>query len=231
MPESFQEQQKKLIVEYEQSISKGNIKSTFVAMQKDYANDGQICLTSVVFVPENISDKINKEVIEPLRHYDPDQYFYPVESLHLTIKNIRTINNPPLFDAKDIEKVDKLFSEIIPQFSKFNFAVEDVVIFPTSMSVAAFSDRILWDLVSSLDKGLKEIGVPDNKKYTSNSVYFGNITLCRFTKKPNDKFVKEARKFRNYKIGKMKVEKINLITCNAVCYPKSLKIISEYKLR
>lgn len=200
-------------------------------MQKDHAKDKQRCLTSVSFVPENISNKIIREVIEPLQQYDPNHYFYLTESMHLTLKNIRTVNNPPLFDAKDIKKVDKLFSEIIPQFPKFDFTVEDVVIFPTSMSVTAFSDRILWDLVSSLDKGLKEIGVPDNKKYTSNSVYFGNITLCRFTKKPNEKFVKEARKFRNYKIGKMTIEKINLITCNAVCHPKSLKIINEYNLR
>lgn len=230
MSESFQQRQKKLVYEYEQSIQSGNVKPTVVPIQKDYANDKQQCLTSVSFVPTDIAKKIIKEVTEPLRQYDPNHYFYPPESMHLTIKNIRTINDPPLFNTKDIERVDKLFAETIPQFPKFEFAIEDVVVFPTSMSVTAFSDRILWDLVSALDKGLKEISVPDNKKYVSDSVYFGNITLCRFTKKPNDKFIKEAREFRNHKIGKMKIEKINLISCNAVCHPNSLKIIGEYKL-
>jgi|SRR3989339_678378 len=231
MTNDYFSQQKHLVKEIETSLLKGVRKASTVEMQKDYTNDDQICLTSVVFVPKNISQKITEDIVRPLQKIDSDQYYYPLDSMHLTIKNVRVIKNPPSFNEEDIRKVDKLFSELIPKFPKFEFSIEDVILWPTSIAVMGYCGKTLQKLVTALDEGLKEIGVPDNKKYISDSVYFGNITLCRFTKKPNEQFMEEAGKFRNYKIGKMKVEKISLISCNAVCHPSSRKIIGEYELR
>jgi len=223
--------QKVLVKELENIFIKGESKSTVVDMQKDYANNKQITLTSVVFLPKNITDSITKNIINPLQRIEPNQYFYPAASMHLTIKNIRTIHEPPIFNESDVNKVNKLFNDIIPKFQPFEFKVEDVLIFPTSISVMAYSDDILQKLVLALDNGLKEIGVSDDKKYLSDSVFWGNITVCRFTEKPSDLFIAEVKKMRNLKIGKFKVENINLITCNAVCRENSKKIIAEYKLK
>ncbi len=224
-------QQKALVKKLEDSFNKGAQKTTVIEMQRDYANDEQICLTSVVFIPSDVSNKIIQNVINPLRKIEASHYFYPPESLHLTIKNIRTINKPPLFTDSDIYKVNQLFNEIIPHFSTFEFNVEDVLVFPTSISVMAYSDEMLQKLILALDKGLKEIGVPDDKKYLSDSVFWGNITVCRFVKNPGNQFIAEVNKMRNLKIGKFKVEKVDLITCNAVCHPKSRKIMGEYELK
>ncbi|MDD5291281.1 MAG: hypothetical protein PHZ04_04190 [Patescibacteria group bacterium] len=229
-------QQKALVKKLENSFVQNNIKAnnnkvSVVSIQTDYANNNKICLTSVVFIPNDVSDRIILKVINNLKEIESHHYFYPDESMHLTIKNIRGIHQPPLFTEKDILKVDQLFKEIIPKFPAFEFKVEDVLIFPTSLSVMAYSNDTLQKLVLALDKGLREIGVPDNKKYFSDSVFWGNITVCRFTENPSPQFIDAAKKIRNLKIGEFKVEKVNLITCNAVCYPKSRKIIGEYELR
>jgi len=224
-------QQKSLVREIESSLLKGIQKATTVKMQKDYANDDQICLTSSVFVPENISQKITEDIVRPLQKIDYAQYYYPADSMHLTIKNVRVIKNPPSFSEEDMLKVDKLFTELIPKFPKFEFSVEDVVLWPTSIAVIAYCDETLQELVTALDKGLKEIGVPDDKKYASDSVYFGNITICRFIQNPSEELLEATKKLRNRKIGKMNIEKINLITCNAVYHPSSRRIIGEYKLK
>ncbi len=231
MSNNYLSQQKELVKQLEDSFSNGIHKSTVVEIQKDYANDDQICLTSVVFIPNDISSKIISNVINKLKEIEPQHYFYPPESMHLTIKNIRTINKPPLFSESDIHKVNQLFSEIIPRFPIFEFCVEDVLTFPTSLSIMAYSDDTLQKLILALDNGLQEIGVPDNKKYLSDSIFWGNITICRFTQNPGTQFINGVKKMRNLKIGKFKAEKVNLITCNAVCYPESRKIIGEYELR
>ncbi|OGH68995.1 MAG: hypothetical protein A3I29_01010 [Candidatus Magasanikbacteria bacterium RIFCSPLOWO2_02_FULL_44_11] len=228
MLDNYSQQQKTMVNELENTFANGNHKSTVVDMQKDYANDDQICLTSVVFIPNEISKIITDKIINPLRAIEPMHYYYPPDSMHLTIKNIRTINKPPLFSQTDIEKTQNLYSKIIPKFQKFEFNVEDAVLFPTSLSVMAYSKDTLKDLVLSLDKGLKEIGVPDNKKYLSDSVFWGNITVCRFTQKPSQEFIHMAKQLRNLKIGKFNINKISLITCNAVC--RSRQIIAEYSL-
>lgn len=222
--------QKKLVNELEKSFAQGKNKSTVVKMQDDYINDEQITLTSVVFIPSNISKKIIQNVVKPLREIEPEHYYYPPESMHLTIKNVRTINKPPLFNKSDIIKANELFNKIITQFPCFEFNVEDVLLFPTSISVMAYSNNTLQELVQALDKGLREIGVPDNKRYISDSVFWGNITICRFIKNPGNQFVETIKNMRNIKIGRFKVEKVSLISSNVVISPKSKKIIAEYML-
>lgn len=81
-----------------------------------------------------------------------------------------------------------------------------------------------------MDKGLNKIGIPDDKKYISSSIFWGNISLCRFTHEPNKTFVAAVKKMRNIKIGVMNVKNINLITCNAVCHPKTQHIVATYAL-
>ncbi|MBI1919130.1 hypothetical protein HYS29_00905 [Candidatus Microgenomates bacterium] len=104
MNPNYSLQQKRLVKQLEGSFIKDTHNSTVVEMQKDYANDDQICLTSVVFIPNEISSKIISNVINKLKRIDPQHYFYPPESMHLTIKNIRTISKPPLFTQTDIHK-------------------------------------------------------------------------------------------------------------------------------
>jgi 2'-5' RNA ligase len=234
MSENYSSQQKELVKQLEAFFA-GNTNKSMVAevveVQDDYVKNKRICLTSVVFPPAEITAKITTEIIDKLRAINPEQYFLPPESIHLTIKNIRTISDPPSFTAEDIVKVNKLFSELIPQYPSFEFKVEDVVLFPTSVSVMAYSDDSLQKLVLALDQGLKEIGLPDDKKYFSDSVFWGNITLCRFTKTPSEKFIAEVKKMRDLKIGKFQLEKVNLITGNAACYAGLRKIHGEYELK
>jgi 2'-5' RNA ligase len=228
--ENYLSQQKILIKDLEQSFRTNQYASTVVDRQKDYETDQQRCLTSVSFVPTNVSTSIVEKVIKPLRMIDPQQYFLNEASFHITIKNVRTISSPPLFNENDIVNVDKLFQEIIPQFNQIEFQIEDVILFPTSIAVMAYANRELQKLAFALDDGLKSIGVPDNKSYISDSIFWGNITICRFTEEPSADLIKAVKKMRNIKLGHFKVDEVNLVTCNSVCSPASRKMIGKYHL-
>lgn len=230
MRDEYSLRQKALVKQLEGSFASGVQKTSVVDMLKDYANDDQRFLTSVVFIPQEISYKILSHIIEKLKHIEPEHYFYSSESMHLTIKNVRTVHKPPLFSESDVLKVNQLFGEIIPTFPVIEFHVEDVLAFPTSISVMAYSNNTLQKLVSTLDKGLQQIGVPDNKKYLSDSVFWGNITLCRFTRNPGNAFMEEVKKMRTIKIGSFNAQKVNLVTGNAVLHPETRKIVSQYTL-
>lgn len=231
MLNDYLNKQKKLVKELKISYTLNNNAPTIIEIQPDYATDNQICLTLVTFIPPDITDKIYKNIIEPLKNIEPNHYYYPPESMHITIKNIRTIHWPPLFNGQDIKKADELFKKTIPQFPAFHFNIEDVILFPISLSVMAYSSDVLQKLIFALDAGLKQIGLPDNKKYLSSTVYWGNITLCRFISKPSKNFTNQVKKMRKLKIGQIKIKNIKLITCNAVCHPKTRKIIGEYQFK
>jgi len=231
MPDNYIHQQKQLIKKIEESLAAGKVQSTIVEMQKDYAHDDQTCLTLACFVPDDTADKIVNNIIDPLKIIEPDYYYYFPGSLHLTLKNIRTIHKPPLFTEEDIARVDKVFKEIIPQFPPISYYLEDLLLMPTSVSLMGYTMNILKKLVKTLDRGMNKIGVPDDKKYFSDEVFFGNVTLCRFTHRPSTPFVNKVQELKNINIGEVKIVEANLITCNAVCHPKTRKVISTYKFK
>lgn len=224
-------QQKKLVEGLKNSFAKNKVKSTTVEMQNDYEYDDRTCLTLISFIPRSISKKIEKFIIKPLKNIDTDHFYFPPVSMHLTIKNIRTVHKPPLFSNKDAVKVNQLFKKMIPQFPCFSYYLEDLVLFPTSLFLMGYCRDIIKKLVSELDSGLEKIGVPDNKKYLSSKILFGNITLCRFIHKPSVSFIKKVKELKNIKIGELKITEAKLITCNVVCHPKTRNIIASYKFK
>ncbi len=229
MKNNYSKKQKKLIQKIKSIISS---QKNGVQIQSDYVdqNDDRLCLSSLTFIPSKIGQKISRDIIEPLKKIDPDHYYYPLESLHLTIKNIRIIHKPPRFSKDDVMKADKLFREVTPKFSSFSFDLQNLMLFPKTVSLIGYSNETLGRLVQTLDAGLKDIGLSDDKKYFSDEVFFGNITLCRFKGRPKRELIVKIKELENISIGKFSIREVNLVVCNLVCNPKTRRIIGTYYL-
>ncbi|MBI2074857.1 MAG: hypothetical protein HYT83_03425 [Candidatus Levybacteria bacterium] len=227
---SYQQKQFQLFEKIEEKFKKGENPSTIVESLSDYASDSRICLTSVVFPPREIQQAIISKVIKPLKNADNRLYYYLPNSFHLTIQNIKSIANPPNFTNEEIEKVKKVLQSVVPRYKSFEFNIKGIFELPTSLSLRAYSDEILKYLVLELREELKNVGVYDNKKYASSEIFFGNISICRFTETPNNSFFEEEKKLKDVRIGKLKVAKISLITTNSVCHPGKTNIIEEFNL-
>jgi 2'-5' RNA ligase len=202
-----------------------------IPMRPDYESDRAVCLTSVVAIPIPVAQEIERQIIQPLRAIEPVHHYYAPEAMHLTIKNVQVVHDPPSFSEADIERVNRLFAEIIPRRRVFAFSLEQVVAFATSLSLIGYCGHELQELVQALDSGLKRIGIPDNKKYISDSVFFGNITLCRFVRPPSEQFLQAVRERQDAYRAELRVKEIRLISCNAVCARDSLHVWHTYRLR
>ncbi len=205
-------------------------KATVVPMKRDHRNDPAIGLTSVTFVPDGPGRAITHNIINPLRAIESVHYYYPPESLHLTVKNVRSVHNPPQFTAADVKKVDRLFAQVIPRHRSFSVQLEELVPFSTSLSLIAYSDDGLHRLVQALDAGLYDIGLPDDKRYVSREVIFGNVTLCRYVQPPSERFLNAVAEQARAFTAELRIEAVHLITCNAVCAPESLDFMASYWL-
>ena len=231
MIESYQEQQRRIVNQLKNS-SPAELPSqaTIVPMRADYTSDPALCLTSVVFLPMEIGQSIYQTIVEPLRAIEPEHHYYQPEAMHLTIKNIRNVHYPPRFTQIDIDAVDRLFSQIIPRYASFVISLEELVPFTTSVSLIGYSDQRLGELVQALDTGLKQIGLPDDRQYFSDQVFFGNVTLCRFVCPPSARFFEKLTWLATVYQGQLPVKQIDLITCNAVCLPEARTIWHSYLL-
>lgn len=230
MKNSYRDKQVQLIREIEEKFRRGETPSTIVTPQEDYATDNQICLTSLVLLSHNLREAIYEKVINPLKELDERQYFYLPDSLHMTVQNIRTINDPPLFTKEDIHKARAVFREIVAQYSPFSVSLQGLFSLPTSLSVCGFFDESTADLIRALRKGLADAGVPDNKTYASEDVLLGNVTVSRYTTDPNEKFLQKIEELKDIDVGTLEVNTITLLTTNSVCHPEKTTIIEEFSV-
>lgn len=201
-----------------------------VAPVDDYENDSRIALTSVHFPHSSLIQNINDQIIKPLKVVSPDHYYYPLDSLHLTIKNVRLINEPPTFNSNDIDKVKNVFEEVISKFHTFKTYFYRLILFPASLALVGTTDPELDLIHLELDHELKKVGVPDNKKYLNSRYFFCNITLVRFTSPLTLEYKRKINELSHtINIDPYEVDSATLLSCNATMNRR--QIIGSWKLK
>ena len=190
---SYQDNQKKVVDELEKQIQGSTLTFSTVTPVADYTNDPRICLTSVHFPRASLIDQIQQQIIEPLQNVESDHFYDPRDSFHITIKNIRVINDPPQFTPETIEKAKQVFSEVIPKHKKFNVYYYRLFLFPYNLALVGMTDPEMDVLHLDLDKKLIQAGIPDDKKYMNKQYFFSNMTLVRFYNPLSDAYKRKIK--------------------------------------
>lgn len=177
-----QQNQVKVINQLEEILNKNSSGVSTVSPTEDYEKDKRITLTSIHLPSDSLKESIQNSVIQPLKVMFPSLYFYSNEYLHLTIKNIRVISDPPNFTVKEIESAQKIFSKVIPKHKRFTVYFYRLLLTPNSIALIGTSDAELDQIIFDLDEELKKESIPDDKKYMNEKYFFCNITLVRFSK-------------------------------------------------
>lgn len=224
------EEQLAAIKQLEESSKQGKSLSTLVSSAPDFSVDKRRCLTAVYRIPNEIAEDIIRKVEQPLKQVDSRQYYYPPESLHMTVQNIRISSFPANFTEGDIRKVSSVFQKVVPHHQPISFEFVGLLEPPTSLSLIAVADENLMPLLQDLRPALEEAGVPDDKVYVSPRVYFGNTTICRYTTEPNQDFFETVKKLKDVKVGTVTVDKIELVTTNPVFHPDLTESIEIFSL-
>lgn len=224
---NHQQRQIEVIDNIEKQVKSDSIQFSVVASHADYANDKRICLTSVHFPHEALLNNI-EYIISSLKIIEPSYYYYPNSSLHMTIKNVRLIHEPPNFSKEDIEKAERVFSEVIPMHHSYQVFFYRLLLFKNNVSLIGTTDPELDAIVLDLDEKLREQGVPDDKIYANSRYFFSNITLARFPS-VSEKFRQKVEELSDkIKIPPYKVDTITLVTGNAAF--ANLNSIKTWKL-
>lgn len=220
-----QNKQKEIINQIEKQVNSDALQATAVIPVKDFAADNRICLTSVHFPMAHFTNMINATIIEPLKILFPHAYYYEPSSLHLTIKNIRVINDPPTFTSQDIETAKQVFNRVIPKHVAFNIYPYRLLLFKNNLALMSTSDEELDRIIFNLNTELDMAGIPDDKKYINNEYYFSNMTLARFGSISPTAFKNKVMELSSHlKLPSYCVDSVSLITGNAV-----MKKLTVYK--
>lgn len=228
-PSDYQRQQELLVEEIRTQLQRGSYGGTTVDRMAEYETDPAICLTSTTSLPSEFAKEIVREIISPLRMIQPGHYYYSLEQLHVTIKNVRVVHYPPRFSESDVDICRKVFARTVPKYVSYGFNLKGLLSFPASLAIVCYADEVHGKLVPELDRELKREGIADDKAYVSDSVFFGNVTVCRLTEAPLPEFLAYVEGLRDCMFGRFTVKSIDLMSCNAVY--KSRNVWGTYRLR
>ncbi len=223
-----QQKQIEVINEIEKQVNNNSLNFSTVSPIEDYENDSRICLTSIHLPKASLIARAY-EIINSLKEIESNYYYYPSDSLHMTIKSVRIINDPPHFTSDVVSKAEKIFSKIIPTHQKFKIYFYRLLLFPNNLALIGTTDPELDKIVMDLDGRLNEDNIPDDKQYSNSQYFFSNMTLARFSK-PSDKFRRKLEDLSSsISIEPYIVDSVTLLTCNAVL--KRRKIIKTWNLK
>jgi len=227
----FQKKQLALMRQMETMLAADSRVSTIVPMQTDFASDNQLCLSLNAFVPEAIAASIQNKLIEPLQRLDPTQYYYQKQSLHVTFHSIRIIHNPPTYSQKDIETSRGLLTKLIPSERPFPFVWHGVLALPTSVSVIVLITPRYNRFIHRIRHEFVRHGIPDDKKYFSDTMVFANTTICRYTHTPTPEFLKKLQTLKDTDIGSGVIDTVALVETNAGAHPSKTRVLGTYRCR
>ncbi len=212
-----QDKQIEIINQIEEQVKTDSLEATTVIPVNNFATDNRMCLTSVHFPAVQYTDNIYKSLITPLKNLFQNAYYYEPSSLHLTVKNIRVINDPPSFTVHDIETAKKVLNRVILKHMKFNIYPYRLLLFKNNLALMSTTDEELDRIILDLDEELKREGIPDDKKYINSRYFFSNMTLARFNTAPPGAFKEKIVEISSdLKLQSYCVDSVSLITSNAV---------------
>ena len=228
----YQKKQIEVVNQIESSLKERCLSFSTVSSVKDFENDPRTCLTSIHFLKPKLINQIYRLLINPLKLISPNHYYYQRSSLHMTIKGIRVINDPPHFNSEDIKKARMIFQETIPYCHQFKVFFYRLLLFPTNLSLIGTTEEERDRIAIVLDKKLGQAGIPDDKKYLNSRFFFSNITLARFDSPISNSFRKKVKALSG-NISKMfkpyTVDSVSLVSGNAVL--KNRKIFGQWLLK
>lgn len=214
---NHQLKQQEIVDQIALKIRNNSLSISNVSPVDNYSTDQRICFTSIHFPHQTLLNKVQDELISSLKKIEPTLYYYPNDGLHITIKNIRTISNPPSFTEKDINKAKKVFDDVISSHHKFSVYFYRLLLFPNTLALIGTTDEEFDNLISDLDKELKKSGIPDNKVYANNKYFFSNMSLARFNTSPSKEFKQKVEELsKSLLFEPYLVDSAALVTCNAV---------------
>lgn len=220
-----QQKQIEIINSIENQIKSDTLQATTVEPVLDFNTDKRMCLTSVHFPHEMFINSVYSSISLPLMKLFPSAYFYSQSSLHLTIKNIKVINDPPTFTNTDISQAIEIFNRVIIKHKRFTIYPYRLLLFKNNLALMSTTDDELDSIILELDEELSKAKIPDDKQYINPRYFFSNMTVARFGTAPPQDFINMVNYISSHlELDPYTVDTVSLITSNAV-----MKKLHEYK--
>lgn len=225
---TYKDQQRTLIRQLNRRLAAGKFLATSVPPVSAYEDDRRTFLAFIARPPASLAERVLR-LQERLLRLDPHQFAIPRPALHFTVKNVRTVSDPPAFTAEEVERAKRAAADVLPGLGSFELQVEGVLLTPSSLALAAYSSERFDAWVRGVDRALRARGVRDDKTYASDAVFFSNLTLLRYVRPPTPALLKACSSIEGIRFEPFEVKEVLLVSANLAFSPGLCRVHAAFE--
>lgn len=163
--------------------------------------------------PDILTNEQIQNVLESLTKIEPDQYYYPMSDIHITIMSIISCFEGFKLNDINIEDYKKIITKCLPEQERLEIEFKGLTASPSCIMIQGF---LLNDTLEIIRENLRATFRNSNLQQSIDKRYAiqtAHATVVRF-RKPlanKDKFLQTIESFRNFYFGKFTVKNLSLV--------------------
>jgi 2'-5' RNA ligase len=193
----------------------------------DLKRDQRLALALLIPIPAEIADnfKLPQEVI---RRLEPEQYFYPLSDLHVTVLDLISGRNDFDRTAPLINRSLELIQNAIGDLAPFDIEFRGLIASNAAILAAGYYHDGLQLLRYRIRENARSQNIDLKERYQSISAH---STIIRFTSrlKHNRELLALLREYRDFPIGKFQVRELELVIHD--WYNRRREVIGRFELK
>lgn len=194
---------------------------------KNLTEDTRLGVTLLIHLNDEIKDKI-KQMQDEIKEIEPNQYFYPIDDLHITILDIIGAKEGQQFDEIYLKKSHEVIQKIIQEKMQFHITLEGIIASDAGLLIKGFYEDTLQEIRDEIRDAFLKEQLMLEERYKTNSAH---ITFVRFSEELTNRNVllEYIEKNKGREIGTLEVSKMEFVIHD--WYNTKEKTIGTYDLR
>lgn len=190
--------------------------------------DNRLGLTILIPLEGECTKQFSK-IINKLKEIEPEQYFYPLENLHVTVVSVSEITEDFIPNETIINKYKEILSQTIKEIPEFTIKFKGITASDLVIFIKGFSDDTIQKLRNNFKEQARNQGLKIDDRYETKIIH---STIARFKNKLKnpEQLIKKIEELNNIEIANYKVNKIQFLINNWYNKKENNKLLAEYKL-
>ncbi|WP_428667922.1 2'-5' RNA ligase family protein [Runella sp.] len=195
------------------------------------SNDQRRGITLLARPSETVKEAVGK-MLRDLHTSEPQQYYYPVTDIHVTVLSIISCYAGFSLSLIDIEAYKALVQKVLKNHKSFKVTFSGLTASPGSLIIQGFpEDDTLNDIRNTLRRRFRnsELQHSIDKRY---AIQTAHSTVVRF-KEPladSETFLRKAKKYKEVDFGTFEVNELELVFNDWYQKAENTVVLAKYCL-
>ncbi len=193
--------------------------------------DKRFGITLLIRLPDRIKTSIIRE-LEKVERIEPNQYFYPMSDLHITVMSIISCYNGFELSSINMEEYDQIIKKCLVGVHEFKIHLKGMTASPSCLMISGFYDsQTLSNIRESLRINFKNSGLEQtlDKRY---AIQTAHATIFRI-KAPfanRSQLVEIISGYKDHDFGTFEVDTLELVYNDWYQREKHVKLLQTFRL-